>query len=297
MAVVLNPQAGGGLARREWPRLAQALGSCGLSHELIEAPGASQALRRVQALPPGVPLLAAGGDGTVAALLPALVGTGRLLAIVPLGTGNDFAGMLGLRPGDFVGALACLTSAPRQVDALSVTVTRGEGGGQRHVLLNGLGMGFDAQVTLNMARAPRRLRGFARYAWSALVTLRELKLSRVQVQVDSHTLYQGPSALVAVMNGSRYGGGFQISPQSDACDGRANVLTSGPVGRAQLLGLMCRVLRGRHLGHAAVHHQAGQRVTVRWAAPTPLHLDGDLHGLVTEVHVEVLPGAVTLLGG
>ncbi|MFC4636815.1 diacylglycerol/lipid kinase family protein [Deinococcus hohokamensis] len=297
VAVVLNPQAGSGLARREWPRLARALDAQGLSHERIEEPDGAHALRRVLALPPGVPVLAAGGDGTVGALLPALVGTGRPLGIIPLGTGNDFAGMLGLRPGHFEEALARFSFTPRQVDALDVTVTQGERAGQRHVLLNGLGMGFDAQVTLNMARAPRPLRGFARYAWAALVTVSELGLTQVQVKVDGHELYLGPSALVAVMNGARYGGGFQISPQSDARDGRANVLASGPLGRAQLLGLMARVLRGRHLGHAAVYHGTGQAVTVRWAAPTPLHLDGDLHGLVTELQVRVLPGAVTLLNG
>ncbi|MFC4425536.1 diacylglycerol/lipid kinase family protein [Deinococcus navajonensis] len=297
VAVVLNPNAGGGLARREWPRLAAALETRGLSHERIEEPDGLQALRRVQALPAGVPVLAAGGDGTVGALLPAVVGTGRPLGIVPLGTGNDFAGMLGLKPGHFSEALARLSFTPRQVDALDVTVVQGQRQGQRQVLLNGLGMGFDAQVTLNMARAPRKLRGFARYAWAALVTVRELRLTTVQVQVDGRDLYHGPSALVAVMNGTRYGGGFQISPASDARDGRANVLASGPLGRAQLLGLMGRVLRGRHLGHGSVHHGTGQTVTVRWAAPAPLHLDGDLHGLVTEVQVRVLPGAVTLLNG
>jgi diacylglycerol kinase (ATP) len=110
-------------------------------------------------------------------------------------------------------------------------------------------------------------------------------------------VYSGPSCLAAVMNGTRYGGGFLISPESDAHDGKLNALASGPVTRPQLLGLMGRVLRGTHLGQPRVYHTTGQTVTIRWAAPTHLHLDGDLAGEVSEIQVRVLAGAVTLLNG
>ncbi|WP_345450408.1 diacylglycerol kinase family protein [Deinococcus aluminii] len=296
-AVVLNPTAGRGLARREWPRLEAELRARGLPFDLISEPSGAGALARVQALPPEVAVLAVGGDGTVGALLPALVGTGRPLGIVPLGSGNDFAGMLGLRAGDFASALDRLTFAPRQVDALRATILAGDGAGTSHLLLNGLGMGFDAQVTALMLRAPARLSGFGRYAWAALAALRDLTLTPVTVEVDGRVRYAGPSCLVAVMNGTRYGGGFRISPASDARDGLLNALASGPVTRAQLLALMGRVLPGRHLGHPRVHHAAGHAATVTWARPTYLHLDGDLAGRVLGIQVEVLSGAVTLLNG
>ena len=297
VAVVLNPLAGGGLAGREWPRLQQALRARGLKFDLIQESSGAKALSRIQSLSVTVPVVAVGGDGTVGALMPALVGTGRPLAIVPLGTGNDFAGMLGLRAGRLDEAVAHLDAPPRQVDALDVTITEGQRTGQRAVLLNGLGMGFDAQVTLNLSRAPARLSGLARYGWAALVTLRELKLSTVRVVVDGHEFYHGKSALVAVMNGTRYGGGFQISPASDAQDGEANVLASGPLVAHRLLLLMLAVLRGHHLGREGVHHTSGRWITIRWDEPTPLHLAGDLPGSGSEVQVRVRPGAGTLRHG
>ncbi|GBF07397.1 diacylglycerol kinase catalytic subunit [Deinococcus aerius] len=296
-AVVLNPSAGRGLAGREWPRLEAELLARGLSFEVISEASGAAALARVEALPTQTAVLAVGGDGTVGALLPALVGTARLLGIIPLGSGNDFAGMLGLRPGDFAGALDRLAFSPRRVDALRATILSGEGEGRTHLLLNGLGMGFDAEVAALTLGAPARLSGFGRYAWAALAALRNLALTPVTVEVDGQVLYSGPSALAAVMNGTRYGGGFQISPASDARDGLLHALASGPVSRAGLLALMGRVLRGRHLGHPRVHHAPGRMVTVTWARPTHLHLDGDLAGRVTAVHAEVLPGAVTLLNG
>ena len=84
LAVVLNPQAGGGSARRAWPALERELTRRGLSFERIEEKSGDAALTRVLALPPDVAVLAVGGDGTVGALLPAVVGTGRPLGIVPL---------------------------------------------------------------------------------------------------------------------------------------------------------------------------------------------------------------------
>lgn len=315
-AVVLNPHAGRGLASREWPRLEGELLARRFDFELISAGSGADALARVQALPPEVAVMAVGGDGTVGALLPALIGRsagsstdqssadqgtpvqqGRPLAIVPLGSGNDYAGMLGLKPGGFAEALDRLSYTPRRVDALEATVTEGEGAGVPRLLLNGLGLGFDAQVAATMLRAPARLTGFGRYLWGALAALRDLQLTDLTLTVDGQTLYSGPSCLAAVMNGTRYGGGFLISPQSDAHDGKLNALASGPVTRPQLLGLMGRVLRGTHLGQPRVYHATGQAVTIRWAAPTHLHLDGDLAGEVSEIQVRVLAGAVTLLNG
>ncbi|MBZ9711993.1 diacylglycerol/lipid kinase family protein [Deinococcus multiflagellatus] len=295
LAVVLNPQAGRGLAAREWPRLQRELQARGLQHTVIQEASGEAALARVQALPPEVAVMAVGGDGTVGALLGAVVGTGRPLAIVPLGTGNDFAGLLGLKPGAFAEALDRLNYQPRALDALQLDILAGDEAGRRFVLLNGLGMGFDSDVTANMDRAPAHLRGFSRYAYSALSTLRALQLAEVDIVADGQPLYAGPSAIVAVMNGVRYGGGFRISPQSDVRDGCLNVVAGGAMNRRQLAGLMARVLRGTHLTHPLAHHTAAREVRVRWATPVRIHLDGDLHGRVSDIQVRVLPGAAKLL--
>ncbi len=314
-AVVLNTAAGRGLAQREWPRLAAELQARGLPYDLLKASSAQEALAQVQALAPGRPVLVGGGEGTVAAILPALIAGQHPLAVVPLGSGNDFAGMLGLKPGDFAQALDRLRFQPRQVDALEVRVVPGEHvdqvghvgpgelvghseqAGLQKVLLNGLGMGFDAQLTDTMQYAPGFLTGIWRYSWGAAASVRHLELFQVKVEVDGQRLYHGPSAIAAVMNGTRYGGGFLISPRSDAQDGLLNVVWSVAVNRPQLIGLMARVLPGRHLGHPLARHARGREVRLRWSSPVFTHLDGDVCGRASEVVARVLPGAVCLLNG
>ena len=294
LAVVLNPLAGSGRALREWPRLEAALKADGLSYTWLSAASAEDALLRVQTLPPDVAVLAVGGDGTVSGLLPALVNTDRLLGIVPLGTGNDFAGMLGLKPGDFDTTLSRLKAPPRATDALHVAWTDADGTHQRW-LLNGLGMGFDAQVAARLENAPARFSGFGRYLWAALGAVRHLQTESVDISVDGQPFYAGPSVLAAVMNGTRYGGGFLISPQSDAFDGQLNVVLGERVSRPALLALMLKVSRGRHLTDARVKSRSGQHVTVRWQTPLATHLDGDVIAPQRELSVRIVPGAVQLL--
>ncbi len=293
--VVLNAQAGRGLAARKWPQLQAELRRRGLPFTLLATATPEEARARVLALPPHAPIMTVGGEGTVSAILPALVGTGRPLAIIPLGSGNDFAGMLGLRAGDFGEALNRLAYAPRAVDVLEVQWLAGGGAEQRRYLLNGLGMGFDAQVNQAMKDTPARWPGLARYAWGAFATVRHLHLSSVSVELDGQPWYAGPSALCAVMNGTRYGGGFRISPHSDVRDGLLNVVASGPIGRLELLKLMAQVLAARHIGQPGVHAAQGRQVSVRWSEPIALHVDGEDAGKVTALSVKVHPNAVQLL--
>lgn len=284
LAVVLNPNAGRGQAARAWPQLERELRARRLSFDLIVEPSAAAAARRLAPLPTAQAVLAVGGDGTLNGLMPALVGSGRPLGILPLGTGNDYAGMLGLKPGDYATALDRLRQRPRAVDTLWAEV-----GGERRPLLNGLGMGFDAQVSAKLREAPAALRGHARYLWAALQCVRDLRVSEVEVRVDGELAYSGPSCLVAAMNGARYGGGFMISPDSDPRDGCLDVVLGTRVTRIELLRLMAQVLRGTHLGDPRVRCAKGREVQIRWQRPTHAHLDGELVGEITALRAGVQP--------
>ena len=289
---VVNPVAGGGRAARRWPEVSERLSARGLEHDVVfTQPNQSDLLERIGSLPPDTAVVAVGGDGTTRSLLPALVGSNRLLGVVPLGRGNDLAATLGWQVGSLDDALARLSRPAAPLDVLRVCVF-----GKNTYSLNGLGTGFDAQVTETAARLPERLGGFGGYALGALLSVGALRNRGLELRVDGQLVFQGEGFLAAVMNGTRYGGGFYISPQGRPDDGLLNVLAGRSVSRLELLPLMARVLKGRHLGHPKVVHVTGRHVTLRWAEPTPLHIDGDLEGRVDALEVTLLPGAIQLLG-
>ncbi len=291
--IVVNPRAGKGRAGAAWEALSRELARSGLPHDVLfsEPDSLPGTLAHIRTLPESVAIVAVGGDGTVRSLLPALVGTGRSLGVIPLGRGNDLAAALGWRAGDLGRAVARLSQPVGALDVLRVRVSD-----ETHYSLNGVGMGFDAQVTARAAGMPRVLGGFGQYACGALASVAGLRSVGLEVTADGETVFCGESFLSAVMNGSQYGGGFRISPRSRVDDGLANVLVGQRVSRLALLPLMARVLRGRHLGHSRVVHVQARYVTLCWAEPMPLHLDGDLVPAVERLEVEVLPGALRLLG-
>ena len=297
-AVVLNPQAGRGLAGREWPRLERELLAHGLSYRLVQASSGPEACAALALLPADWPALAVGGDGTAHGLLPELCRSGRSLGLVPLGSGNDLAALLGLPAGNLKAALERLTRPALLLDLLEVTLN----GAPPVLLLNGLGMGFDAQVADLMTVAPARLLGlplggFPRYLWAALTGLSRLETGQLSVSLDGQPFYSGPSCLVAVMNGDRYGGGFQIAPGSDPQDGLLNVVLGAQLSRSSLLPLMARVLQGRHLDHPQVRHARAQQAELSWQTGMQTHLDGELAGRHEKLSVQLLPGALSFLSG
>lgn len=285
--IFLNKQAGSGQAAQEWPELAHQLLRRGMAFQLLTGNTLAEYQASLQSVPPDATVLAVGGDGTARAVLPAMVGTQRRLALVPYGTGNDLAGMLGLKSGDIDMALDQLANPPQYLDTLSISFQ-----GHSHLSLSGVGMGFDAEVNKASDNAPpwitQLLGGIGRYAWGAMVAFGKMRFIPLELWLDGQLIQRGPSCLCAVMNSTRYGGGFYISPASDVSDGRLNALcTTGHFGSLELLRLMLLVIQGQHLGHRHVRHQLGQSARVRWGEAIRIQVDGDLFENVQEVDIQL----------
>ena len=289
---VLNPAAGRGKAARRWPELEALLKTRRVEFEVVtsEPRSLDALLEHICSLPENVAVVAVGGDGTTRSLLSALVGTERPLGVVPLGRGNDLTAALGWGQG-LGDAVTRLGQPPTPLDVLHVRFS-----GTEHFCLNGLGMGFDAQVTAHAARSPKVLGGFGGYALGVLSALRDFRACPLELTLDGTPFFAGESFLCAVMNSTRYGGGFRISPLGNPADALADVLVGRRVSRAALTPLMLKLLRGRHLGHPKVAYAQAAQVSLRWAEPVPLHLDGDLFAPTGALEVTLLPRAVNLLG-
>lgn len=295
--VVLNPDAGKGAAKSAWHELESVLIERRLPYQLIETLSSEEAVANVSRLPDNAKLMVLGGDGTLTALLPAVINTERSLAVMPFGSGNDFAGMLGFESGDYTSALNSIKPSPSLFDVLSVDIIEGEPFNRPKFLLNSMGMGFDAQAAVAMESAPKLLTGFGQYLWGVLSALKNLELNEVEISLDKELLYKGESCLVAVMNGTRYGGGFQISPTSDPKDGKLNAVVGGPVGRLKLISMLSKVIAGKHLSDEKIHHGCGHVCRIKWRKPVHLHLDGDFGGRVSTIEVQTLSNAVRILNG
>lgn len=285
--LIHNPVAGRGRGRDAARRASELLREANVEHRVwtTERPGHARTI--ATSLPPDATVVAIGGDGTVHELLPACVGTRRTLGIVPRGSGDDFAHALGLPRNRIEPAVAALIAGrTRLVDS---------GVCNDEPFLNAVGTGLDAEVGARVVDAPAPLSGLGAYLWSVAVTLSGMRLGRIRVELDGRVAFEGRSLLTSVQNGPRTGGSFRFAPAARIDDGRFAVVVAGDLTRLGTLGLLPRVMVGRHLGHPKVHLFDAQRVRIDWDQPRVWHAEGEIQVSTRTLEITVRPASVRVL--
>ena len=237
-------------------------------------------------------LVAVGGDGTVHRALQAVAGSSTVLAVVPAGTGNDFAGAVGV-PETPLEALEAISLALREgrdhpVDLARVT---GAEGGVRWFGAV-LAAGFDAVVN-ERANRMRWPRGPRRYDLAIGLELARLRSRHYRLVLDGVD-HSFDGVLVAVGNGHSYGGGMRICPGADLTDGMLDVVTGVRLGRAALARLRPRLRRGTHVTDPRVRVHRAREVLIE-ADGIVGYADGERIGPLP-LRIGCEPGAVRLLG-
>lgn len=267
--IVVNHSAGFHRSRSLVKRLTAKLKERGQSWSLIdhEERGFSSSLIEDELIksPPLQGVIVVGGDGTVHHAANALLTVDPTipLALIPTGSGNDFArqcGLLGREVEELLDLF--LHQETSDVDVLKVN----DG-----FALQVISTGFDAHVS---RQARSRFRKLGRYRYSLIMLLELLKMQEVEyrVEIDSHqTKFKSP--LVIVANGNTYGGGMLISPNSKVNDGELEIIFVREVTRVQLLLLFLRIFSGRHIEHPKVTQWTGKRIVLK--ASTIAESDGE----------------------
>jgi diacylglycerol kinase (ATP) len=311
LVVIANPRAGRGKVGAHLAEIERILTDAGLSYRIVRTthPGhATEAAR--DALHGGERyLVAAGGDGTVHEVLNGMIAGDRpvagdaVLGVVAAGSGCDFARSFGL-PGDAVGAARHLAGdGVRLIDVAKVTFRPGAGPGAGAGAEPGSGAG-PAEVTryfANIAEAGLggavvdrtvRLPGFlggTKYFCGFWLTLPGFRPRTVRLDADGQE-FAGRAFNVVVANCRFYGGGMQISPKSDPCDGLLEVLVMiGP--KTDAFTTLPKVYRGTHLPHRHMTELRASRVRIEAHPPLPIEADGEILG-ITPATFEVIPGAI-----
>ncbi|MFF3768105.1 diacylglycerol kinase [Streptomyces sp. NPDC001922] len=285
-AVLFNPAAGRGTARRVAEQTVRQLGAAGWQAETVTGRDtAGTRARAAESVASGAEVLAVvGGDGMVSIGLQAVAGTGTALAVVPAGTGNDFARTLGIPRDDPAAAARLITHGVRR------SVDLGRCGDRWFGTV--LTSGFDSLVT-HRANSMTWPRGRARYNLAIVAELARLRPLPFTLRVDGRPV-ETDATLVAVGNGPSYGGGMLMCPGASLSDGRLTVTVVEAVGRSQLVRVFPRVYKGTHTSHPRVRTYTGR--TVEIDSPGVLgYADGELVGDLP-LRAECVPGAVEVMG-
>jgi diacylglycerol kinase family enzyme len=299
--VLVNPTSGAGRGGRAATALTRELVARGVPFARIDTTHRGHARSLAAATPPGTPVLVVGGDGTVHEVVAGLPVHDRQLgplAILPCGSGDDFARSVG-SDGDVARLVQALAGSPRLVDVGLATLGTGTTA-VRERFANAAGLGFDAEVAAQACR-PHRLRGRLHYARSTFAVLRRPHRLTATITLDTGT---GPQrlptrdfAFVATCNGQYFGGGLHLVPHGRCDDGRLDAVAVDAVGPLGLLWLLAKLCCGRHCRDRRVRLDAVTRLTIELAAPTACAFDGEpWPERVQRIHYELAPERLRLLG-
>ncbi|MDH6227755.1 MULTISPECIES: diacylglycerol kinase [Streptomyces] len=291
IALFVNPTAGRGRGARAAQPAASALRAAGFSVRTVLGLDADDALSRArQAVADGTgALVAVGGDGLVHLALQAVAGTGTPLGVVAVGTGNDFAGALGLPLRDPAAAAGRIAATLKESRLVEVDLGRVDGRWFGTVVATG----FDSRVNDRGNRMGLPVGRF-RYDLAIVAELAAFRPLRYRLTLDGGETREVEATLVAVGNGTSYGGGMRICPGADMRDGLLDVTVVGGCGRATLLKVFPRVYRGTHVDHPVVTTYRASRIELA-AEDLTAYADGERLGPLP-ITAECVPRAVRVAG-
>ncbi len=281
------------------------LDESGIAYDVYETEKAGDATTRARAaLEHGCRLIAiVGGDGTLSEAaagyffqdkkdsdaLPVPINPQAALAVLPAGTGDDFArNLVGRRAllGHWVGALISHLEGSREATTRLVDVirVRTEDYCRETICINASTLGLGGETAARVAaqgKSMRKFSGEARFVAAALGALAAWRERPVTVRVDDETTIEGPMNLVAVANARYAGGGMMLSPDAEIDDGRLDVVTARGLARAEILRELLRIRKGGHVANKKVKIFQGQRVNIQTSGKENallIEVDGNVSG-------------------
>ena len=221
-----------------------------------------------------------GGDGTMNAAAAALLDTQLPFAVLPLGTANDLARVLGIPTDPVAAARLVLRGRRNRIDL---------GRANDRLFFNIATIGLSARLARAMDKQTKKRFGALAYPITAV---------RIGLGRPFHVLVRSAQGVleldaiqIAVGNGRYHGGGIVVHEAAAIDDQLLHLYVLRPQSVGALLARLPWLLRGRHAVTSGVETLTGTEFAVETSERLPVNTDGELT-THTPVRFSVLPEAV-----
>jgi len=272
---IINPIAGNGSAKNYTEKIKEIIQKQSLNAEIVftERKGHPVEITK-NFLNNGFDhIIAVGGDGTFNEVAQNLVGKENIVfGAVPAGTGNDFISILGF-PKRF-------SDNDWEIFLKEKTIKMDVGKCNDKYFLNGMGLGFDAQVAAenyksDMNHDVKKGSKF-KYQWHILKTLVSYKELDMKVTIDGKTT-QSKSFLNTISNGRRIAGGLFLTPDAVVNDGLLDVCLIQELKFFARVKELLHVMKKIHTEDDVVNYFQTKKLLFEFENEVPAHLDGELY--------------------
>jgi YegS/Rv2252/BmrU family lipid kinase len=272
--LIINPKSGKGKTARKTDRVFRELSRLGVEFQPFFTEGPGHAVELVRSLDgEAAAVIGLGGDGTINEIVNGAAGKDIAVGLIPSGTGNDFARLMGLRSIDD-GISAVAAGDEKILDRINLEIQCAGGTTLRRYCINTMGVGFDAAVAFRVATYDRGS-GILPYLAAVYRTLWSFETAKSRVAWDGGGADTG-LFLATIGNGTTSGGGFVLSPHAVPDDGLLDLCLVREVSKTRVITILPKTFKGRHLSAPEVRYARSPRFTIELERPLPAHADGEL---------------------
>jgi diacylglycerol kinase (ATP) len=287
---IVNPVSGNGFGKEIVPKLTEMIQKHNVNAEIVftERSGHASILSEHYLTEGFRYIIAVGGDGTFNEVARVLIDKENVTTgLIPAGTGNDFIQILGF-PDRF---------EERDWDIFFNRNVTGMDAGMCNgmIFLNGMGLGFDAQVASENYTEPGKVKkgGKHKYIWHILKTLLFFREKRMTV-VTPAGRHETDCFINTIAIGRRFAGGFYLTPRAIANDGLLDVCMIKKLSLAERFSILLKVPKGEHITDKRVNYYQTGSIKLEFPEVVPFHVDGELY-FADKFEVEVKHLALKLI--
>ena len=208
--------------------------------------------------------VAAGGDGTVHTVAEQLVGSNKILGVLPLGSGNGFAKEFGFKMN-----VRSLLSDIKRADSMDIDVIEIND----KLCLNVAGIGLDSFVAHSFNNL--KLRGFLPYIWLTFKTFLLLRPFHATIKCDGEEIISEKLFVLTIANTRQFGNNAYIAPEARPNDGMIELVLIKPFPKILGSLFIIRLFTKKINKSKYVRHIKTDKEIVIETDETRFHIDGE----------------------
>ncbi|WBV60478.1 diacylglycerol kinase family protein [Chryseobacterium camelliae] len=226
--------------------------------------------------------VAIGGDGTISTIARNLIGTSKILAIFPAGSGNGFSNETNFKKNLDELLEKIKAKKSRKIDTFTVN---------NKLSINVSGTGFDGKVVKEFEKTSR---GFKNYIKVSLKTFFNYKPIKVKFFNEQYQQYNGKYLMLNIANTRQFGNNAYIAPKASKSDGLVDIVLvkKFPLSYSALFAyrMFTKKLKDDdYVTYLPVSEIEFKVNTKNW------HLDGEFNKIKSPIHVKVQPSSLNIL--